>query len=210
MDSVELFRPLRARPRRLALLPAAFHPPTRAHEALLAAALGQCDAVLAVLARSLPHKEYSGATLEQRLETVFPLTGARTGAAVSQGGLFLEMAREAQALFPGVEIHLVCGRDAAERAAAWRYEGLPSMAEQLREYRLLVAAREGGYEAPAAVAHSIERLEWGDGWDAVSSTEMRRRMASGEPWEHLVPAACLDAVRRVYSPLPFSRNARSL
>lgn len=210
MNSVELFRALSAPPRRLALLPAAYHPPTRAHEALLAAALDQCDAVLAVLARALPHKEYTGATLEQRLETLLPLTGERTGAAVSDGGLFLEMAREARVLFPDAEIHLVCGRDAAERAAAWPYDGLPSMTEQLREYRLLVAARRGGYEAPGELAHGIGRIEWTGGWDAVSSTEVRRRMAAGEPWEHMVPAACLDAVRRVYSPLPFSRNARSL
>lgn len=196
--------------RTVALLPAAFHPPTRAHEALLRAALGRCDASIAVLPRSFPHKEYGDIGLADRLELLRPLLGGAIAAAISEGGLFLEMAREVRLILPGVEVCLLCGRDAAERIVNWPYQGLPPMAEQLREYRLLVAARQGEFEAPPHLAHGIEPLALPGHFDAVSSTQVRRHMRDGKPWEHLVPEASLEAVRRVYSPLLFSRNARSL
>ena len=55
-------------PRKLAILPGAFNPPTRAHLAMAESALSQVDEVLFVLPRAFPHKEYSGARLETRVE----------------------------------------------------------------------------------------------------------------------------------------------
>jgi nicotinic acid mononucleotide adenylyltransferase len=196
--------------RSVALLPAAFHPPTRAHEAMLRAALAHCDAALAVLPRLMPHKQYGAVGLEQRLEMVRPMLGERMAAAVSDGGLFLEIAREAREQFPLASLSLVCGRDAAERIVAWPYREYPPIEEQLRDYSLLVAAREGEFAAPASLAHGIRRLALPAGLDAISSTRVRERMGAGEPWEHLVPPASLERVRDLYSPLLFSRNARSL
>ena len=196
--------------RSLALLPAAFHPPTRAHEAMMRAALRHCDAVLAVLPRTLPHKEYDAVGLDQRVEIVGPMLDERMGLAVSAGGLFYEIACEAREHFPGANVHLVCGRDAAERIVRWRYERHPAIEEQLREYRLLVAARGGEFAAPETLRDGVASLELAGAFDDVSSTEVRARMAAGEPWEHLVPEASADLVRRYYSPLVFSRNARSL
>ena len=194
----------------MALLPAAYHPPTRAHEALLRAALERCGAAIAVLPRAFPHKEYGEVSLEARLELLRPLLGGGIAPAVSEGGLFLEMVREARVLFPMAEVSVVCGRDAAERIVSWPYEGLPPMTEQLREYRMLVAARQGEFEAPRELAHGIDVLTLAGEFDEVSSTLVRERMRAGQPWEHLVPEASVEAVRRVYSPLLFSRNARNL
>ncbi|MBN8729740.1 MAG: hypothetical protein J0L64_04305 [Acidobacteria bacterium] len=194
----------------MALLPAAFHPPTRAHEALLRAALGRCDAAIAVLPRTFPHKDYGDVGLAARLDLLRPLVGGAIAAAVSEGGLFLDMARELRCIVPGVEVCLLCGRDAAERIVNWPYEGLPPMAEQLLEYRLLVAARQGEFAAPPHLAHGIEPLALSGDFHEVSSTQVRQHMRDGKPWEHLVPEASLEAVRRLYSPLLVSRNARSL
>lgn len=174
------------------------------------AALGHCDVVLAVLPRTLPHKEYDSVGLEQRVEIVKPMLGDRMALAVSAGGLFYEIAREAREHFPVARVHLVCGRDAAERIVGWRYEGHPAIEEQLREYRLLVAARGGAFTAPETLSEGVTALELPDDFDDVSSTEVRARMAASEPWEHLVPETVVENVRRIYSPFVFSRNARSL
>jgi nicotinic acid mononucleotide adenylyltransferase len=37
-------------------------------------------------------------------------------------------------------------------------------------------------------------------FDEVSSTEVRRRIAAGEPWEHLVPESIIELVRGIYGP----------
>ena len=207
---VEILGKLRGDVRSVALMPSAFHPPTRAHEAIMRAALGHCDAVLAVLPKSLPHKEYGAVGLEHRIEVVQAMLGERMALAVSAGGLFYEMAREAREHFPEATVHLVCGRDAAERIIGWQYAGQPSIEEQLREFRLLVAARDGEFGAPETLRDSVAPLALPGGFDGVSSTQVRERIAAGEPWEHLVPEAAVETVRRIYSPLVFSRNARSL
>ncbi|MEP7367062.1 MAG: hypothetical protein ABI972_27700 [Acidobacteriota bacterium] len=207
---MEIIGKLRPDVRSLALLPAAFHPPTRAHEAMMRAALEHCDAVLAVLPRTLPHKEYDAVGLAKRLEIVGPMLSERMAVAVSAGGLFYEIAREAREHFPEARLHLVCGRDAAERIVGWRYEGHPVIEEQLREYQLLVAARGGEFTAPESLSGAVAALELPDAFDAISSTDVRNRIAAGQQWEHLVPEASVEIVRRIYSPLVLSRNARSL
>jgi len=207
---VEIIGTLERNVRSLALLPAAFHPPTRAHEAMLRAALGHCEAALAVLPRTLPHKEYDGIGLEQRLEIVRPMLSERMAAAVSAGGLFYEIAREAREHFPEARMHLVCGRDAAERIVGCRYEGQPPIEEQLCEYRLLVAARGGEFTAPPTLREGVDALDLPGDLAEVSSTQVRERMAAGEPWEHLAPGPSVELIRRYYSPLVFSRNARNL
>ena len=73
----------------------------------------------------------------------------RLSAGVADGGLFVEIAREAREQYPGADIYLLCGRDAAERILTWDY-GDPDFARKmLQEFKLLVAPRVGSYEPPA-------------------------------------------------------------
>jgi nicotinic acid mononucleotide adenylyltransferase len=101
------------------------------------------------------------------------------------------MAREAQALFPAARIELVLGRDAAERIAAWEYETPRVFEDLLREFRLRVAPRAGVFE------HG-ERLDVPAECEAISATEVRRRIRAGEPWQDLVPPQIEQLVRDTY------------
>jgi nicotinamide mononucleotide adenylyltransferase len=35
-------------------------------------------------------------------------------------------------------------------------------------------------------------------FEDVSATEIRRRIACGEPWEHMTPSAVREIVKRIY------------
>lgn len=186
--------------RRIALFPGAWNPPTVAHQAIASAALQWADEVIWVLPAAFPHKTFEGAAFADRRHMLRLLAEAEPGfsAAVSTGGLYAEIAAEARAhLDDDIEIALVCGRDAAERIAAWDY-GEPGVFERMiRQHPLLVAARAGDYQPHPAHAPHIVRLDMAP-YDHVSSTELRRRIASGAAWEPLVPARIRDEVRRVY------------
>jgi nicotinate-nucleotide adenylyltransferase len=189
---------------RLAFFPAAFHPPTVAHTALLEAALEQADGVILTLARELPHKTYKDVPFEDRLRMVLRVADDLPGAgvAVASAGLFIDIAREARELFPEAQISILCGRDAAERALAWDYGGGLPIEAQLEEYSLLVAARGGAWDLPSGLAHlrgKVERLELGSDWSGISATEVRRRIAAGEGWADLVPRGVLELVEKLYS-----------
>src|SRR6266849_3526056 len=88
-------------PAKLAILPGAFNPPTRAHLAMADAALAIADEVLFALPRVFPHKEYTGSAFQTRLEWVrAALAGySRFSLAVTEGGLFTEIAQEARAVY---------------------------------------------------------------------------------------------------------------
>ena len=189
-----LVRPVGS-PSRLGLMPGSFNPPTCAHMALAEAALSVVDQVVLVLPRWFPHKGFEGASAEQRAQMLRRISEGRPrfGAALSDGGLYVDIAREARQEYPGAEIHLICGRDAAERMVCWDYGETGVVEGMLREFRLLVAPREGGYTPPAHVAHAVTNLMAGD-FDECSSTRVRLETA----W-HLVPEEIGDLVREIYS-----------
>jgi len=189
------------RPKKLGVLAGSFNPPTVAHKELVYAAGFHVDEVLCVVPSVLPHKEYFGATLEQRVEM---LEAAKLiefcSIASSEKGLFIDIARECREHY-GADTRLlfVCGRDAAERILTWDY-GRPGVVEEmLREFELLVAERAGEFQAPAEFQHRIHPLGLRGAHDGVSSTDVRERIARGEPWEHLVPWPIVDRVREIYS-----------
>ena len=93
---MDFFRRTTAKPRRLAVLPGTFNPPTRAHMALARAALASADEVLFVLPRAFPHKPYSGASFEDRVRMLAAAVAdePRFSIASSDGGLFIEIARQ--------------------------------------------------------------------------------------------------------------------
>jgi nicotinate-nucleotide adenylyltransferase len=198
---VEFLHRAPGQPSHVGILPGAFNPVTEAHLALARAALGRVDEVVFVLPRRFPHKEYSDAGIEARAALLLALAAgfASFSVACTDGGLFIEIARECRVAYEGsARVSMLCGRDAAERIVHWDY-GVPgAIEEMLEEFGLLVAARRGEYAPPPSLAHAIGRLELDGEFDHVSASDVRQRIAAGEAWEHLVPAAVRDEVRRLY------------
>jgi nicotinic acid mononucleotide adenylyltransferase len=165
------------------------------------AAGSHVNEVLCVVPSVLPHKQYFGATLEQRLEM---LAAAKMmvpcSIATSEKGLFIDIARECREHY-GADTRLcfVCGRDAAERILAWDYGRPGVVQEMLQEFELLVAGRGGEFQPPAELQHRVHSLGLRAVHDQVSSTDVRQRIARGEPWEHLVPATIVERVKEIYS-----------
>jgi nicotinate (nicotinamide) nucleotide adenylyltransferase len=187
--------------RRAALFPGAYNPPTVAHVAIAHAALRRVDEVIWILPRAFPHKDFDGPGPEARLNMLRAVTESETrySTAVTEGGLYLEMAEEARTVLgPEPEIELLCGRDAAERIAAWDY-GEPGVFERMiARFPLLVAGRAGEYLPSAQHAERIVPLALEASFDEISSTEVRRRIQNGEPWRHLVPDSIADTIAALY------------
>jgi nicotinate-nucleotide adenylyltransferase len=190
-----------ANPERVALFPGTWNPPTVAHVDIARMARHHADEVIWVLPRAFPHKGFDGVGFDARRAMIETLARQDAGfsAAVSQGGLYADIADEAREYFgPGTGISLVLGRDAAERIAAWDY-GAPGVFDDfVRRYKLLVAARRGEYEPARHHRESISTLPMESAWDNVSSSEVRRRIGSGENWHALVPPAIAGIVRDLY------------
>ena len=174
----------------MAILAGAFNPPTRAHLGMAEAALSVVDEVLFALPRAFPHKRYTGAGLDVRVELLrVALAGyPRFSLAVTEGGLFTEMAREARTAYgAGTELFLLCGRDAAERIVNWDYGAADGILKQLEEFELLVASRGGHFDPPPEIRHRVRSIAIPPRLEEISSSEVRRRIRSGEPWRDLVP-----------------------
>jgi nicotinate-nucleotide adenylyltransferase len=198
---VEFIRRASGRPHRIGVLPGAFNPVTTAHLALARSALGELEEVVFVLPRAFPHKDYWGASFPDRLALLEAAVEAepKLSIAVSEGGLFRDIARECREAYGGdASLSFVCGRDAAERIVNWDYGQAGAIGEMLREFELLVAERAGRYVPPDELRDAIRLLRVEQGLDEVSSTEVRERIASGEEWEHLVPPTIREQVRRIY------------
>jgi nicotinate (nicotinamide) nucleotide adenylyltransferase len=188
-------------PARIALFPGTFNPITVAHRALTQQALAHVDEVILVLPRQFPHKTYSDASFEDRVEMLSAVARGldRVSVAVAEKWLFLDIAAECHALCgPDVSLAFLCGRDAAERIANWDYGRPGVFPEMLRQFNLLVAARQGEYEPPEPLRASVLKLDLGETYEPVSASAVRARLASGEPWEHLVPPEVQELVRRIY------------
>jgi nicotinate-nucleotide adenylyltransferase len=184
---------------RIGVLPGAFNPPTRAHVALAEAAMGHVERVIFVLPRTLPHKDYSGVPFQERLAMVRAVAKPRFEVAVTGGGLFVEIAEWLRSVIAkDDELVFLCGRDAAERIVGWDYGEPGAFLRMLDEFSMLVASRNGDYEPPEEVRHRIRPLTLGMECGHISATEVRERMESGEPWEHLVPEAIHEQVRKLY------------
>jgi nicotinate (nicotinamide) nucleotide adenylyltransferase len=187
----------------LVIVPGAFNPPTRAHVILAGAALAHADAVLFTLPSTLPHKEFTGASLEQRIAMLRQITqrDERLGTAVAEGGLYIDIAREARQKFPDAQITLLCGRDAAERIVGWSYDEPRAVERMLAECELLVAPREGGYEPPSHLRSRIRTLEIPN-LDSYSSTRLRQMLKRGENWQELAPEEIVNLIAEIYRPAP--------
>lgn len=119
--------------------------------------------------------------------------------ALSESGLFRDIADEFRAVYgPGVRLSFLCGRDAAERVLHWNYGDGTTAAEALRNFDLLVTGRRGELETPLHLQHAVTRLHLDCDVDGVSSSEVRARIARGDPWHHLVPEPIHAQVSEIY------------
>ena len=190
-------------PAKLAVLAGTYNPPTCAHLALAREAAARADEVLLVLPETLPHKEFDGVCLQQRLHLLQTLSAHEgLSAGSTPGGLYLEMAEACAAAFPHTEIALVCGRDAAERILGWDYAEEGVLDRLFAVARLWVFARQGIITPPPCYAHAIECFPFEDRLQSLSATEVRRRIAAGEDWRQLVPHALHAEVERLYQGVP--------
>ena len=207
---MRLIDPFHVDPGSLVIVPGAFNPPTRAHVILARAAMAAADAVLFTVPSTLPHKEFTGASLEQRLAMLARITASdhRLGTAVAAGGLYADIAHEARESFPGARISLLCGRDAAERIVNWPYDQPEVLERMLSECELLVASRYGAYEPPEHLRARVRGLSTPN-LDEFSSTRLREMLAAGEDWSPLAPEEIVDLIEEIYSPTLASRKARN-
>ena len=198
---MEFVRRRCATPATLGVLAGAFNPPTIAHVALLEAARASVDHVVFVIPRTFPHKAFHGATLEERLRMLEALENdaGPFSIAITEGGLFIEIARECrQAYAPEVDVAFICGRDAAERIITWDYGDPAAIERMLSEFRLLVAARAGEFHAPPRLVDRIQSLDLPANLDQVSSTEIRDCLAQGRPWQSHAPAPLRAMITEIY------------
>jgi nicotinic acid mononucleotide adenylyltransferase len=172
-----------------------------AHLVLASAARAHVDEVLYVVPQTFPHKEYFGATLEQRIELLGSLESSiPRSIASTEHGLLIDIAAECRAEFgAGTRLYFLCGRDAAERVLTWDYGRAGVVDEMLNQFQLLVASRSGDFVPPPEFQHRVHPLAIEARHDQVSSTEVRERIRRGEPWDHLVPENIVERVRQIYS-----------
>jgi nicotinate (nicotinamide) nucleotide adenylyltransferase len=188
-------------PSRLGILPGAFNPPTRAHLAIANSGLGIVDQILFILPRQLPHKDFSGVSFDDRLKLlrIALEPEPRFAVASSDGALFIDIARECREAYgPATSLSFLCGRDAAERIVTWDYGSPDVLPAMLEQFDMLVAARHGTYSAPENLRHRIHTLEVGEDCDHIAATEVRQRIQSNKPWQHLVPEAIAAPVKDLY------------
>jgi nicotinate-nucleotide adenylyltransferase len=201
---MEFFKRTQGSPAALGILSGTFNPLTRAHIALARAALSgptAVDELLFVLPRALPHKSYGEVSFDDRLAMLeTALAGEpRFSIAASEGGLFIEIARECRAVYPPeTRLLFLCGRDAAERIVNWDYGEAGVVGRMLQEFELLVAPRRGPYAPPEEWRGKIHALALPCDLSEISATEVRNRIRRGEPWERLVPESIVEMVRAKY------------
>jgi nicotinate (nicotinamide) nucleotide adenylyltransferase len=197
-----------ADPRRVAILPGTYNPPTIAHVALAEHAVAMADEVLLLLPEVLPHKDFGGVGFGARLAMLTrAIEHPRMTVASSPGGLFLEIAREAVERYRGAEIALVCGRDAAQRILTWPYDGDDALDRFFAMAQLWVYARGGAFADESKHAHAIRTFDFDEELQCISSTEVRQRIARGDEWRMLVPQHIHEEVELLYGQQPSGLTA---
>lgn len=189
-----------SKPRRIGILGGTFDPLHKTHCDMASAAsdaLG-LDLVLFVVSARPPHKtEGPYATAEERLEMVqAALDGeprmkpcnielGRNGVSYTDDTL-----RELQRIHPGADLFLIVGFDMLLDFPSWKNpKGI------LEKARLAVVPRAGMPEIiPRELMSYCQRIPFER--TALSSTEIRRRIAAGESFDELVPRAVAGLIRR--------------
>jgi nicotinate-nucleotide adenylyltransferase len=189
---------------RLALLGGTFNPPHLGH--LLVAqeahfSLGVEHVIFLPAAQNPLKPETSFATAGQRLElTRLSVAGdarfAVDSAEVEAGGLSYSVDTLRRYVAQGVrELYFLVGADAALDLSRWR---------EIADYRelctLAIYNRPGSADFSQGLPAELKALDLR--WQYlpvpqvdISSTEVRRRIAAGEPFEYMVPEAVAEYIR---------------
>jgi len=192
------------KPRRLGLLGGTFDP---VHVGHLVAAVNarhelSLDRVLLIVAnepwqkvgmRPVSPARDRLALVEAAVEGVEGLEAS--GIEIERGGLSYtaDTVAELEARWPGTELHLIVGADAAAGLKGWE------RLEEVRSRVVLVVVNRPGTTIDASAPDSPLK-----GWDLrmvevpaleISSTELRDRVASGRPLDFLVPMPAIRQIR---------------
>lgn len=176
---------------RLGILGGSFDPIHNAHLIVAQSAQEQLglDRVLFMVSGSQPLKTRHGAPALDRLRMVelgiAGLPGCfADGREVFRGGASytVDTLRELGNEHPGAELVLILGSDAALELPRWREAD-----EVARLASIAVVARHGTPSGPHAIAVQVPEM-------AISSTEVRTRVASGQGIRGWVPGAVADYI----------------
>ncbi len=185
-----------AAPRRLGIFGGAFDPPHFAHVALARAAFEQIglDELRILPTGQAWHKARALSPAAHRLAMARLAFADLPGVVVDARELSrsgptytIDTLRELQAENPGAQLLLVIGADQARALRSWR------QADEIGRIAIIsIAERASPAEPPA---HFDASHVPGGQWQRielpsmpVSATDIRRRLASGEPVDHLVPS----------------------
>ena len=84
----------------------------------------------------------------------------------------------------------------AERIVGWDYGDAPNFAQQLKDFQLLAAPREGKYEPPAALRKRIHIVHLSSEWSTISSSAFREAFCQNQNWERFVPPTVARVIRQ--------------
>lgn len=175
---------------RVALLLGAFDPVTNAHVQIARAAARIEDAPAALCMTKVTLDRPADVLLDpaERLEVLSAVCDENEfGLCIANRGTYIAVA---EALV-GFEPTFVIGSDKLPQLAdpSFYEDGDAGVTRTFRDLRFLVVRRAGA-EVERDDVHAIdERDIFANAADAeISATEVRRRVRSGEPFDHLVPA----------------------
>jgi len=188
----------------LLCLSASFNPMTIAHTALLreGGRAVPAEEILLLLATANVDKTGGGLPLERRFSLLLRYAGARPNmsvAAVCHGRFVDKMEAIRRAYPPDIRVVFLLGFDTLTRLFDAKYyaDRAASLARLFSQSECIVANR--GLDAPSAVqaflarpevspyGHRIHLIRLPANIAAVSATEVRTRLARGEPIAGLVP-----------------------
>jgi nicotinamide-nucleotide adenylyltransferase len=210
-----------AAPRRAAVFPGAFNPPTLAHLALATTVrdLGFDVVAFALATRTIDKEDAAGLALEERLALLAVMAAGeqRLGALVQNRGLYAEQALAVRSAWPALDdLAFVVGMDKVAQIFEPRYyvDYDRSLATLFANARLLVAAR-GALDraalerrlAAAPASRHRERVEWIEldpRWRDVSASAVRERLGHGDVPDEWLPAVVARVLRA--HPERFSRS----
>lgn len=115
-----------------------------------------------------------------------------SGVEIVRGGVSYtaDTVAELQGAHPGAELFLVVGEDVAAALDSWE-----RVDEIRRRVTLVVVTRPGDFARPSPVLEGWETATVEIPALEISSTDLRRRAATGRPLDYLVPAAAIHRIR---------------